>query len=47
MQDAYVYRPNGQGHTKLNNDFFERLPGTQATTRNRNTIGNLFRLTSS
>lgn len=41
---VYVYCPNGYGHTKLNNSYFEKLFGTRATTRNWNTTNKLLEL---
>ena len=40
----YLFCPNGQGRTKLNNAFFERKLGLRATTRNWQTTNNLWKL---
>ncbi len=40
----YLYCPNGYGHTKFNNDFFERKLKITATTRNWKTVGKLVEL---
>jgi uncharacterized protein (DUF1697 family) len=42
---VYVYCPNGYGRTKLNNAFFERKLDVPATTRNWQTVSNLYALT--
>jgi uncharacterized protein (DUF1697 family) len=34
----YLFRPNGYGRTKLNNNFFEKAAGVLATTRNWRTL---------
>jgi uncharacterized protein (DUF1697 family) len=39
---VYVFCPNGYGKTKLTNGFFERKLGVMATTRNWNTVINLY-----
>lgn len=41
-QEVYIFCPNGYGKTKLSNDFFERKLGVQATTRNWNTVNQLY-----
>ena len=37
-REVYVHCPTGYGRTKLNNNFFERRLGVEATTRNWNTV---------
>lgn len=44
--EVYLHCPNGYGRTKLNNAFWERRLGLQATTRNWNTVVKLFELAS-
>jgi len=43
---VYVHCPAGYGRTKLNNGFFERKLGVSATTRNWQTVNNLYELTN-
>jgi uncharacterized protein (DUF1697 family) len=43
---VYVYCPNGYGRTKLNNNFFENKLKVTATTRNWNTVNELFKMTN-
>jgi uncharacterized protein (DUF1697 family) len=45
-REVYLHCPGGYGRTKLNNSFFERHLGTEATTRNWNTITKLIELAS-
>jgi len=46
-QIVYLYCPNGYGNTKLNNRYFERALGVQATTRNWRTVHALQKLCDS
>jgi uncharacterized protein (DUF1697 family) len=39
---VYLFCPNGYGKTKLSNSFFERQLGIPVTTRNWNTVNNLY-----
>jgi len=43
-KEIYLYCPNGYGKTKLSNTFLEHKLNLTATTRNWNTIKNLFEL---
>jgi uncharacterized protein (DUF1697 family) len=38
----YLFCPNGYGKTRLSNSFFERKLGIPVTTRNWNTVNNLY-----
>jgi uncharacterized protein (DUF1697 family) len=42
---VYLHTPDGYGRTKLNNNVLEKKLGTVATTRNWNTITQLYELT--
>jgi uncharacterized protein (DUF1697 family) len=41
---VYLYCPNGYGETKINNNYFERVLGARATTRNWRTVSGLERM---
>jgi uncharacterized protein (DUF1697 family) len=41
---VYVYCPNGYGRTKLNTGFFERKLASHATTRNWQSVNNLWQM---
>jgi uncharacterized protein (DUF1697 family) len=41
---VYLYCPDGYGETKVNNNYFERVLGTRATTRNWRTVSELERM---
>lgn len=43
-KEIYLFLPNGYGRTKLNNNFFEKILGTPATTRNWRTVNKLAEL---
>lgn len=43
----YFYAPNGYGRAKMNNNFFEKILGVYATTRNWKTVHKLVDLTES
>lgn len=43
-REIYGFYPNGYGRTKMNNMFFERVLGLDATTRNWNTVAKLAEL---
>ncbi len=43
-KEIYLFCPNGYGKTKFNNSFFEKKLNTIATTRNWNTVKNLFKM---
>lgn len=45
-REVYLFCPNGYGRTKLNNTFFEKKLGVDATTRNWNTIRTLYEMAS-
>jgi len=42
-REVFLFLPNGQGRTKLSNNFFEKTLGIAATTRNWNTISGLLK----
>jgi len=42
--EVFLFLPNGQGRTKLSNNFFEKTLGVAATTRNWNTITGVLEL---
>jgi uncharacterized protein (DUF1697 family) len=41
---VYLFCPNGYGKTKLSSSFFERKLGVAVTTRNWNTVNNLYKM---
>lgn len=41
---VYLYCPNGYGESKINNNYFERVLGARATTRNWRTVSELERM---
>ena len=43
-KEIYLYCPNGYGKTKYTNGFFEKHLNTIATTRNWNTVNNIFKM---
>lgn len=43
-RDIYLHCPNGYGESKLTNGLFEKFLNVRATTRNWNTLNNLFEL---
>jgi len=45
-REVYLHCPNGYGHTKLHNAFFERTLGVVATTRTWNTVTTLLSMAS-
>lgn len=46
-KEIYLYLPEGYGRTKLNNNFFEKKLGLNATTRNWKTVNNLLEIAES
>jgi len=42
--DIYLHCPGGYGNTKLSNNAFERILAVRATTRNWNTVNNLYQM---
>jgi uncharacterized protein (DUF1697 family) len=45
-KEIFIFCPNGYGRTKLNNNFFEKILNTSATTRNWNTVNALYKMAS-
>jgi uncharacterized protein (DUF1697 family) len=43
-KEIYLYLPEGYGGTKLNNNFFEKKLGLNATTRNWKTVNKLLEI---
>ena len=46
-KEIYLYLPEGYGRTKLNNNFFEKKLGLNATTRNWKTVNKLLEIAES
>lgn len=46
-REIYLYLPHGYGRTKLNNNFFEKKLGLNATTRNWKTVNKLLQMAQS
>ncbi len=46
-REIYLYLPEGYGRTKLNNNFFEKKLGLNATTRNWKTVNKLLEIAES
>jgi uncharacterized protein (DUF1697 family) len=46
-REIYLYLPEGYGRTKLNNNFFEKKLGVNATTRNWKTVNKLLEIAES
>jgi len=46
-REIYLYLPYGYGRTKLNNNFFEKKLGLNATTRNWKTVNKLLKMAQS
>lgn len=46
-REIYLYLPHGYGRTKLNNNFFEKKLGLNATTRNWKTVNKLLQMAKS
>jgi len=46
-QEIYLFMPDGYGRTKLSNNFFERVLGVGATTRNWRTVNRLLEMAKS
>lgn len=46
-KEIYLYLPDGYGRTKLNNNFFEKKLGLNATTRNWKTVNKLLEIAES
>lgn len=44
-RDIYLHCPNGYGQSKLTNGLFEKFLNVRATTRNWNTLNNIFEMT--
>jgi uncharacterized protein (DUF1697 family) len=44
LEEVYLFCPQGYGHTKLNNAFFERKLDQKVTTRNWNSVMTLLRM---